>query len=202
MNDSKLRDDVLYAFAIEPRHDRETLERYLRQHPTLAEDLIDLSCELRLDETIGHSGTEAQPDPACQDAWQEFIQCSPAKASAHVVANPFAQFKGQAFVELAEVLQLPRSILAALRDRLPDPDSIPERFVARVAKSMGSTKESFREYLALPPAIMKTLQFKADKKPAPQDRVSFEKLVQSTEMTDEQRQALLRDWGDDGPNRS
>jgi hypothetical protein len=41
-------DSILYAFAVEPRHDRATLDSYLRRHPELAEDLIDLSLEIRL----------------------------------------------------------------------------------------------------------------------------------------------------------
>ena len=40
------RDDVLYAFAVEPLQGRDTLERYLRDHPEYAGDLIDLSYEL------------------------------------------------------------------------------------------------------------------------------------------------------------
>jgi hypothetical protein len=39
-------EDILYGFAVEPTHDRQTLEKYLRDHPILAADLIDLSYEL------------------------------------------------------------------------------------------------------------------------------------------------------------
>jgi hypothetical protein len=40
------REDLLEQFAMEPEHDRETLERYLRRYPHLAGDLIDLSSEI------------------------------------------------------------------------------------------------------------------------------------------------------------
>ena len=48
MIDRRLAEDVLYAFSVEPKHDRQTLENYLRRYPELAEELIDLSHELRL----------------------------------------------------------------------------------------------------------------------------------------------------------
>jgi len=48
MIDRRLAEDVLYAFSVEPKHDRQTLENYLLRYPELAEELIDLSHELRL----------------------------------------------------------------------------------------------------------------------------------------------------------
>ena len=46
------KESVLYAFAVEANHDRGTLERYLRGYPELAEELIDLSSELRMGERL------------------------------------------------------------------------------------------------------------------------------------------------------
>ncbi|MEM9213979.1 MAG: hypothetical protein AAGD25_06490 [Cyanobacteria bacterium P01_F01_bin.150] len=40
------KDEVLYAFAVEPIQDKETLKRYLRDYPEYGSDLIDLSYEL------------------------------------------------------------------------------------------------------------------------------------------------------------
>ena len=40
------REDVLDAFAVEPNHERNTLERYLRDYPQYAAELVDLSREL------------------------------------------------------------------------------------------------------------------------------------------------------------
>lgn len=55
MIDRRLAEDVLYAFSVEPKHDRQTLENYLRRYPELAEELIDLSHELRLVAELGES---------------------------------------------------------------------------------------------------------------------------------------------------
>ena len=40
------REAILYAFAVEANHDRNTLERYLKEYPELTADLIDLTSEL------------------------------------------------------------------------------------------------------------------------------------------------------------
>ncbi|MDB5310690.1 MAG: hypothetical protein JWO38_4892 [Gemmataceae bacterium] len=76
MKNSPDRESVLYAFAIEANHDRSTLERYLSEYPDLAADLIDLSFELRLNETPP-AGTAVNPaDPGAEAAWKEFIESS------------------------------------------------------------------------------------------------------------------------------
>ena len=59
MIDRRLAEDVLYAFSVEPKHDRQTLENYLRRYPELAEELIDLSHELRLVAELGESEVPA-----------------------------------------------------------------------------------------------------------------------------------------------
>lgn len=201
MNDPNDRESILYAFAVEPNHDRATFERYVRQHPELANELADLSFELRL-AAVNHSpAVDPETDIGSKDAWQQFIRCEPQKVAALTADNPFGRFKGETFVELAESLNVTRSILAALRDRLVEPTSIPERFIVRLARSTGSTTESLRKYLALPPGSISTLSFKADAKPAQQGRVTFETLIHSSQLTDEQRQVLLQDWLDDGLDR-
>ena len=43
-------EDILFAFSVEPKHDRETLERYIRRHPELAGELVDLMHELQIGE--------------------------------------------------------------------------------------------------------------------------------------------------------
>jgi hypothetical protein len=46
-------EDILYSFAVEDIHGKETLEQYLRDYPRLAAELIDLSYELSR-EDFGH----------------------------------------------------------------------------------------------------------------------------------------------------
>lgn len=197
MSESKTRDDVLYAFSIEPKHDRATLERYLVKYPELTEDLIDLSHELRISVLSG-SDLAPQLDRKAEEAWKAFVECPPASRSVTDQHSVFAGFKGAALVELATKLDIRREILTALRDRLADPSTIPMRFLSRLAMASNSPIKAIQEYLALPPVTSLGLQFKSDSRPANQGQVPFRKIVDDTAMTDKQREALLRDWVENG----
>ncbi len=197
MSESKTRDDVLYAFSIEPKHDRATLERYLLRYPEMADDLIDLSHELRIPI---HSIPDVAPhlDRKAEEAWKAFVECAPASRSVTGQNSLFASLKGAALVELATKLDIPRALLTALRDRLAEPSTIPMRFLSRLATASNSPIKAIHEYLALPPVTSLGLQFKSDNRPANQGQVPFRKLVDDTAMTDKQREALLRDWVENG----
>ena len=197
MSESKAKDNILYAFSIEPRHDQATLERYLLKYPELIEDLIDLSQELR---TIILSVPDGapQPDRKAEEAWKAFVECAPASRSVTGQSSLFAGLKGAALVELATKLDIPRALLTGLRDRLGDPSTIPMRFLSRLATASNSPIKAIQEYLALPPVTSLGLQFKSDNRPANQGQVPFRKLVDDTAMTDKQRETLLRDWVENG----
>ncbi len=196
MKDNRSSEDILFAYSVEPCHDRQTLETYLRQYPDLAQELVDLSHELRLAETLGPSDVALEPDSAWQASWQQYLACEPHTEDTFV--DPFAQFKGQRFVLLADVLKLPRSFLTALRDRLVEPTSIPLGFLRRFSESTTVPIDELRRYLARPPRALGAQSFKAHDKPNVQDQVTFEVLVKSTALTDEQREALQRDIDDNG----
>lgn len=201
MSNDRLKEDVLYAFAVEPEHDQKTLEHYLRMHPEFTEELIELSLEVRVNTVLDNPNAASQVEVKAKEAWQEFIACVPATPRSQRSSNPFSQFKGEAFVELADALKMPRSILTSLRDRLPEPSSIPDRTIKRLAEAMAASIDAVTDYLLQPPGMVSTAQFKADKKPSQQGRVSFRALVDGTEMTDEQRGTILQDWDDDRPSR-
>ena len=189
------KEAILYAFTLEAADSKGVLERYLKKYPELAEDLVDLASELRLGEVLETSSTNPIPDPGGEAAWKEFLACKPEAAPA-AVQNPFARLKGEAFVKLAEALNVPRSFLTAFRDGLVVATSIPEKFIRRFAKAASESIESVRYCFSNPQPI--ALEFKSDGKPARQGQKTFRELVESTEMTEEQRQLLLGDLGDNG----
>ena len=147
------REAILYAFAVESSHDRNTLERYLRDYPELAEDLIDLTSELRLSEALGPSPTSAAEDIGVEAAWREFLACKPQESSSNKAMNPFALFRGEAFARLADVVNVPRSFLTPFRDGLVAAASIPDRFVRRLAQAMNASVESLLQYFADPQPV-------------------------------------------------
>lgn len=192
------REAILYAFAIEPSHDRLTVERYLRQYPDMAEELIDIMSARRLREAAGVQGSDAVADPNWAEAWEQFRQCAPKGASPDEAVNPFIAFRGQAFAKLADTLDVPRSILVALRDGLVVASSIPEQFVDRLAEAMGSSIAALRGYFANPEVSLQGRAFKSDDKPSHQGQMTFEELVLRTQLSVEQRQRLLEDVRHDG----
>ncbi|MBX7123260.1 MAG: hypothetical protein K1X42_14115 [Opitutaceae bacterium] len=186
-------DGVLFAFSVEPRHDRATLERYLRLYPELAEDLIDLAHELRMVEGLGPSEQVVDSDDTARAAWREYAAAASPKAPESI----FARFKGQTFVALANKLNIPRSVLMALRDRLVLPDSIPTRFLTRLSGEMGASLETVRSYLQQAGAVSPALSFKADEKPSVPAKVTFKDLLESSQLTESQAATLQQDFSSD-----
>jgi CRP-like cAMP-binding protein len=192
------REAILYAFAIEPSHDQQTVERYLREYPDLSEELVDILSERRLREATGSESLDAVADPHLEEAWERFRHCKPQEVISAQAENPFAAFRGRAFAKLAQALDMPRSILAAMRDGLVQASSIPDRIVQRLAQETGSSNDSLRRYLAKPQPSFLGRAFKADEKPSYQGQVTFKELLGRTNMSPEQRMRLLEDCKDDG----
>lgn len=191
------REAILYAFASEASHDRSTLERYLKEYPDLAEELIDLSSELRVSEMLASQPARDEADPGLEAAWKEFLGCKPQSAPSSGAVDLFARYRGAAFVKLADALNIPRSILMALRDGLVDASSIPKGFIRRFAEATETPVDVVRPSLAHALETPTALAFKSDTKPSHRGQTTFRKLVQSTEMPDEQRLPLLRECDED-----
>jgi hypothetical protein len=187
------KEAILYAFAVEDSHDRETLERYLREYPELSEELIDLSSEIRLSKVLGAPTAEVKADPGFEPAWQQFLASGPEKTRQATASNPFATFKGEAFVQLAKLLDVPRNFLTPLRDGLVAATSIPIGFTQRLAQAMGVSVAILQSHFAGGRPNLEGLSFKSDDKPARQGQMTFRELVDKTGMSDSQRQSLLRD---------
>ena len=192
------REAILYAFAVEASHDRNTLERYLREHPELAEELIDLTSELRLAEALGPSPAGVV-DTGAEAAWQEFLACGSQEPCNAQAPNPFARFKGQAFADLADAVNVPRSFLTPFRDGLVAAASIPIAFVRRLADAMGTTTDALRAYFLAPQPGPVARAFKSEGTPSHQGQTTFRELIDSTEMSDGQRRLFLQDSNADGP---
>lgn len=197
MSGSYSPEDVLLAFSVEPTHDQATLNRYLSRYPALAEDLIDLAHELRLVQDLDGVEVAPEPEQAVQAAWKEYQACAHPDAGAEGLLDGF---KGQAFADLARRLNVPRSILGAVRDRLVEPSTVPARFLQRLAQAVDSSAETVAAYLSLPPTAGCALSFKSDVKPSAPNQVSFAELVSRTQLTEAQRAELSRDLEPHGPN--
>ncbi len=197
MSHDETQENILFAFAVEPNHNRETLDRYLKKYPQLANELIDLSSELRLQASSPQPPATPIDDPGFEDAWATFSSVVPDTIPA---ANPFVSFRGQEFVQMCASLVLPRSVVIALRDRLLEPESIPARLVSSIARLADFESDAVRQYFAQPPTTPTTVAFKANKKPGEMERISFKQLIEDTELTEEQRKSVTEYFEDDQSN--
>jgi hypothetical protein len=181
---------VLDAFSVEPRPDRETLERYLQAYPDYAEALVDLSRELsrvlREDETPLSAEERALIDAA----WRRHA----ADHAANVVADPFAALSAGDLREVARRLDVPRQIVTAFREQRVILSSVPRRFLTRLADAVNSSVDSLEALwsdLIRTPAPARS--YKADAKPTAVEPVSFERLLIDAGVTEKKRAELMAD---------
>ena len=173
-------EEVLLAFAVERAHDRATLERYLELYPRFAEDLVDLSHELRIE---GRGISEAVEDEATVQRALRQLVGAPAQAA----TNPFDAIRGEAFADLADRLRVPRSLLIAFRDRLVVASTVPAAFAARVAHGSRTTVADLMKHLELPSLLAPQASYKSDGKPSAAEKVAFDALLKANGVTDEQK---------------
>lgn len=178
------------AFAAEHEHDRATLERYLRLHPKLAEDLIDLSMELRLQRAT------ADISAPVDEAWVEasladFYAAAPARVEAQV-ADPFAALASGELVTLRRSLGVPSGVIQGFRSRAVNIASVPAGFLADLARGLRTGVDQLSAFLAGPPRLTPGLSYKSDDAPiADSDKMTFEALLEQCRVPEDRRRQLL-----------
>jgi hypothetical protein len=180
------REDVLGAFAVEADHGRATLERYLRDYPQYAEDLIDLSAELALPVEVSTAPLAAEEQAVIDAAWQRHAAAGPAAS-----ASPLARLTVGDIKSLAQQLSIPRQVLAGLREHRALVASIPEWLLKHLAALVDIRLEEFKAALARAPALAHGRQYKAHNKPAAPVQVTFEQLLIDAGVPPDKRAALL-----------
>jgi hypothetical protein len=181
------RDDVLNAFAVEPDTGGATLERYLRQYPQYAIELVDLSRELARPVTDDQGPLSAEDEAFLETAWKRHLSTAPG-----AVADPFSRLSISDARRIAEILNIPRQVLAALREHRVIVASIPRGFLDRLAALIGSTAELLGAALALPSASL-VRSHKSDEKPQMATQVTFEQLLIDAGVPADKRTSLMSD---------
>lgn len=180
------REDVLGAFAVEADHGRATLERYLRDYPQYAGDLIDLSHELAQHVDVSTAPLSAEDESLITSAWRRHT------ASGHQpLVDPMARLTVPELRTVAQQLGVPRQILAAFRERKVIIASVPRAFLARLASLLGTPLEELQNTLARAPTLELARSYKADEKPQTEPPATFEQLLTDACVPQDQRAALL-----------
>ena len=181
-------EEIILAFADEPKHDRETLERYLREYPEHAEAIVDCSIELMVSASR-HEEAPPDLDASVDMAWQRF-QAAIGTTGDAAVTNPFAKLNRTAFKTAAKNLDVSNLLLIRLRDRAIEAATVPRRFVQKLATELGATTETVASYLRNPPAMVSSHSFRSSVKPAVTQKISFEKAIETSQLTQAQQDAL------------
>lgn len=180
------REDVLGAFAVEADHGRTTLERYLREYPQYADDLIDLSHELAQHVDVSTAPLGADDQALIASAWEQHVASGQSP-----LVDPMARLTVPELRSIAQQLGVPRQILAAFREHRVIIASVPRAFLARLASLLGTPLEEFQNMLARAPTLALARSYKADQKPKAEPPVSFEQLLTDACVPPDQRAALL-----------
>lgn len=179
-------EEVLDSFAVEPQHDRATLERYLREFPEHAAELIDLSRELSRQIAEEEGDLSPMAKALIDTAWQVH-----SVAPQGAVADPLADLGPDELRSLAQTLDVPRQVVAAFRERRVLLGSVPRRFLERFAAAVQSSFEDFVSVLTLRSAPRVQRSFKADTKPVQAEAVTFERLLRDAGVPEAKRQELM-----------
>lgn len=187
-NDSA--EEIFLAFAVEQKHDNATLERYLQLYPHLADELIDLSLDLRLQRATEDTTTPA--DEAWVDASLAAFRATRSVQASAPVIDPFANVSPQELVNLRRALDVPSGVIQGFSSRIVDIASVPAWFVDALARGLRSTVDDLRRFMAAPPRLAPGVSYKADDAPsAEQEKITFEDLLKQCKVPDERQQQLL-----------
>ena len=184
--DGASRQDVLDAFAVEPDPGRATLERYLRDYPQFATELLDLSRMLASPIKDDASSLSSEDQAKIDAAWLRHAASAPA-----AVVDPFSFLSLQELREIASGLGVPRQVLTAFRHRRVVLSTVPRSFLRRLAEHLNATTEHLVRTLSLPPHAIYEHSFRSDRKPVSSEAVSFEQVLIDAGAPEDERARLM-----------
>ena len=180
------REEVLDAFAVEPSPGRETLERYLREYPQFALELVDLSSELSRTMVEDERPLSETDTSWINAAWKRHAEAAPP-----AVSDPFASLSVNELREVAARLDVPRQVVTAFRERKVDISTVPRPFMTAFAGLMKMALEPFIAVLSAPPQVSLARSYKADERPEAATRSSFEQILIDAGVSAEKRASLM-----------
>jgi hypothetical protein len=211
---TRLRDAMYELSMAKPVPDATLLDHVVMRFPEHASVLTEFAIELALDTLRGDAAideAEASVDlekvsPAVSRAMSRFqnrlhaVERSVGQTKARAASgpveppNPFSGLSRQEHRALAERLGANAAFVNKLRDRQIEPGTVPAGFQRFLAGELNAPFEVVVAHLAAPSALgTANRQFlKADRKPDGSLRQTFAEAVQSSGLSDEQQQRLLR----------
>lgn len=189
MNENTIpsEEEIILAFAVEPIHDRKTLERYLSEYPEYSEALVDCSIELMLDTNQRKSVADSMEETV-ENAWQRFQTIM--NVDDNVPVNPFAKINPTSFKSLAKRLDISNLFLIRLRDRAIEPITIPMRFIERIATEMQVTADTISAFFNSSPSLTLNNSLRTSFETKVVTQISFEEAIETSQLTESQKNML------------
>jgi hypothetical protein len=196
--------DVKYHLALaKPSPDAELLDEMVRRFPEHAADLTEFAIALALDrlgatedETFETSSTETSS--AISKAMSRFHNRLYAEKKAALsssegsVDNPFASMPRSELRTFARTINANLPFVMKLRDRQIREDTMSEGFKRRVTEALEVPHGVVIAHFSAWPEVRVDARFKAEGKPEPGAKQTFEEAVRSSGLTSEQQEYLLK----------
>jgi hypothetical protein len=179
------RDDVLESFLLES-DETDALQRYLRDYPAFAVELIDLAHQMRREIPDIVESFTPEERAAIDTALRVVGNAWPAAPAGS--QDLFAVLGPADYGRLSATLDVPRQVVAAIRNRRAIPDTIPRGFLRRMAEALNG---SIDDLLFSMGARSLAASFKAVDRLAAVEPVSFEQILIDARVPEERRLAIM-----------
>lgn len=203
----KILDSVLLDFRIESVNapNPAMLEAYCRRYPQYVKELTDYAVQWLIEDAIDATTTN---DEVLQNTSSALVSRAISRFHDRVASrtgsleieagnescNPFAGLSIQHKREIRDQLGIDTPLLAKFQNRLIDPDTVPNRFLKRMAEVLKLTAVALIGYLQGPPKLHTEADYKSENKPSVSlQKESFEEAVRKSSLDVKQKQELLRD---------
>ena len=185
-------DGVLEQFMMEDAQDAAALERYVRDYPQFALQLIDLS---RLIATADAEEEDDQPLTATDQsridaAWITHKAAAPASSQDD---DPFATLTGAEGKAVADRFGVPRQVIVCFREHRVDPSTVPTPIARGFAEEAGVPLAHVIAAMQRPVIMATGRNYKADGQPGAEGKMSFEQILIDAGVPDADRARLLAD---------
>lgn len=182
-------DEVLDRFMLEDDQGSITLERYVREYPQFASELIDLSRMAATDEDISDAPLTGTAQSRIDAAW---ISYSAALAQAPS-DDPLQALTGERGKSLARTLDVPRQVVTCFREHRVLSATVPTPVLRVLAEELDLPLPHVIAAMAGTVQASLGRQFKADGKPGGGEQMSFEQVLIRAGVSEENRARLLAD---------
>ncbi|GAB7551940.1 hypothetical protein NRB_14410 [Novosphingobium sp. 11B] len=181
-------EQVLEAFLLD-RDGTTTVQRYVAQYPQFALELLDLEFEAArpLDDEPRMLGANerAVVDGALDKASVIWPAQAPGSRDLFAVLGPAD------YGRLSKSLNVPRQVIAAIRNRRAIPETIPGGFLRRMADALEGSVADLLASMGAGPTL--AAQYKATGAVAVQSPIPFEQILIEAQVPPERRAQIMAD---------